>query len=233
MSTTVVIVDDHEVVRIGLSHVLDSALGFEVVAVAGSAAEGLEAVERCRPDVLVLDVRLPDRPGIAIVDDVRRLSPATRILVLTSYGEDRAVVEAVAAGVDGFLVKTTDSAALIDAVRALADGRPLLREQVADALVRYVQGGAPGAREESEPLTQREREIAAAAAGGRSNREIAAMLGLSEKTVRNHVSEILSKLGLDRRSQIALALFSWPDPARSPTAPARPDGERAPGAADR
>lgn len=223
MSTTVVIVDDHEVVRIGLSTVLDGATGFEVQAVAGSAGEGLVAVERCHPDVLVLDVRLPDRPGISIIDEVRRISPATKILVLTSYGEDRAVVEAVAAGVDGFLVKTTDSAALIDAIRALAEGRPLLREQVADALVRYVRGTSPGAREETDPLTQREREIAAAAAGGRSNREIAAMLSLSEKTVRNHVSDILSKLGLDRRSQIALALFSWLDPSRGPLGGSNPE----------
>ncbi|MCL6595133.1 MAG: response regulator transcription factor [Firmicutes bacterium] len=201
----VVIVDDHEVVRVGLAAVLRDEPGIDVVAMVGTAAAAVEAAARYHPDVLVLDLRLPDRPGTAAVEEIRAVSPNTRILVLTSYGEDRAVLASVRAGVDGFLTKTTDSAALVEAVRALAAGRSLLRDQVADVLVRLVQTGGtehrrPPARR---GLTPREWEVAEAVADGLSNREIAERLHLSEKTVKHHVSEVLDKLGLSRRSQIA------------------------------
>jgi DNA-binding NarL/FixJ family response regulator len=131
-----------------------------------------------------------------------------RILALTSYGEDQAVVAAVAAGVDGFLTKTVDGEALIAAIRSLAEGRAPLRDQVADALVRYVRGDEPHSpgRSQISSLTRREVEVAWAVAEGLSNREIAQRLALSEKTVKNHVSDILDKLRLSRRAQI-VALF--------------------------
>jgi two-component system response regulator DevR len=204
----VVIVDDHEVVRVGLAAVLRDEPDIEVAAMVGTAAAAVEAAARHRPDVLVLDLRLPDLPGTAVVEEIRAVSPGTRILVLTSYGEDRAVLASVRAGVDGFLTKTTDSSALVEAVRALAAGRSLLRDQVADVLVRLVQTG--GAEVRRAPprsgLTPREWEVAQAVAEGLSNREVADRLHLSEKTVKHHVSEVLNKLGLSRRSQIAGAL---------------------------
>ncbi|MHB1505560.1 MAG: response regulator [Sulfobacillus sp.] len=206
MSVSIVIVDDHAVVRVGLTTVLADRPDFQVKAAVGTAEEAVAAVALHHPDVLVLDLRLPDRPGTAIVPEVRRLSPVTRILVLTSYGEDRAVVEAVAAGVDGFLVKSADSARLITAIDDLMAGRPMLGEQVADALVRHLQ-----TPEDTSPtvaladrLTKREMEVVMAVSRGLSNREIGDQLGLSEKTVKNHISDILSKLGFARRAQIVV-----------------------------
>ncbi len=206
MSVSIVIVDDHAVVRVGLTTVLADRPDFQVKAAVGTAEEAVAAVDLYRPDVLVLDLRLPDRPGTAIVPDVRRLSPATRILVLTSYGEDRAVVEAVAAGVDGFLVKSADSARLITAIDDLMAGRPMLGEQVADALVRHLQTpeGTNPTVALADRLTKREMEVVMAVSRGLSNREIGDQLGLSEKTVKNHISDILSKLGFARRAQIVV-----------------------------
>lgn len=209
MPIRVVIVDDHKVVRVGLAAVLASMADIEVVDSVGTAGEAIESVRRHRPDVLVLDLRLPDRPGTSVIGPVREDSPTTRILVLTSYGEDRAVLASVRAGVDGFLPKTVDSEAFIEAVRGLAAGKELLRDEVADALLRIVKTKdgvlgtgtpAPGA------LTTREWEVARAVAQGLSNREVAERLHVSERTVKHHVSEILSKLDLARRGQIGSLL---------------------------
>ncbi len=205
----VVIVDDHEVVRVGLASLLRDTVDFVVDAMAGSAAEAIAAVGRHRPDVVILDIRLPDRSGLDIVPELRRIAPATKIVVLTSYGEDHAMVAAAATGVDAFLTKTVDSEKLCSAIRAVAEGRQVLRDQVADALLRYVRNGEAGMRPETltQALTPREVEVARAVALGLSNREVAERLALAEKTVKNHVSDILDKLGLSRRAQI-VALFS-------------------------
>ncbi len=217
----IAIVDDHEVVRKGLGAVLADCPDFEVVAMAADAAGAVEAARTHKPDVLVLDLRLPDRPGTQAVPEIRAVSPKTRILVLTSFGQDRTVVAAVSAGIDGFLTKTADSRELIESIRTLAAGGTLLGAQVGEALVRYVRSGedpAGGARVR-ESLTQREWDVAQAVAEGLSNREVAERLSLSEKTVKNHVSDVLDKLGLSRRSQIVLLLQGggamagspWPD----------------------
>ncbi len=205
----VVIVGDHEVVRVGLASLLRDTVDFAVDAMAGSAAEAIEAIDRHHPDVVILDIRLPDRSGLDIVPDLRRIAPATKIVVLTSYGEDHAMVAAAAIGVDAFLTKTVDSEKLCSAIRAVAQGRQVLRDQVADALLRYVRDGEGAMRPETltHALTPREVEVAKAVALGLSNREVAERLALAEKTVKNHVSDILDKLGLSRRAQI-VALFT-------------------------
>ncbi len=203
-----VIVDDHEVVRVGLASLLRDDPEFSVEAMAATAEDGLRAVRNAQPDIVVLDLRLPDRPGLEIVPEIRRSVPGSKIVVLTSYGEDQAMIAAVAAGVDAFLTKTVDSEALCSAIRNVAAGRQVLRDQVADALVRYVRQGDVASHSEADPdaLTPREREVAEAVALGLSNREVAERLGLAEKTVKNHVSDILAKFRLSRRAQI-VALF--------------------------
>ena len=210
MAYTVMVVDDHEIVRVGLASVLADAQEFELLALVGTAHDAIEALGQHRPNVLILDARLPDGSGLDIVPKIRELAPGTRILILTSYGEERAVIEAVAAGVDGFLVKTADSRALIEAVLALAQGRPILREQVADSLLRFVRregsDQAPSHPPLLERLTPREMEVAALVANGFSNAEVGLRLGITEKTVRNHVSDVLSKFGMERRTQIMMAL---------------------------
>lgn len=209
MSIRLVIVDDHEVVRVGLASLLRDDPDFSVQAMASTAANAVEAVRAHQPDVVILDLRLPDRPGLEIVPELRRCAPAAKIVVLTSYGEDQAMIAAVAAGVDAFLTKTVDSEAVIAAIRAVAHGKQVLRDQVADALMRYVRNDDPGPRPDTAPdvLTRREMEVAQAVALGLSNREVAQRLGLAEKTVKNHVSDILQKLGLSRRAQI-VAMFT-------------------------
>jgi len=199
----VVVVDDHEVVRMGLASLFEDEEDIRVVAVGGSAAEAIAASRAHQPDVLVLDVRLPDRNGIEIVPDAKIVSPRTRVLVLTSYSEDDTIAEAVAAGADGFAPKTTDARSLVQTVRDLADGKDVLRGQVSSALIRYLR--APDQREPDglrEQLTAREAQIAAFVAEGMSNREIGDRVGISEKTVKNHVSNILSKMHAHRRAEI-------------------------------
>ena len=206
MAIRVAVVDDHEVVRVGLAAVLSSTADIEVVDTVGTAREAVDSVRRHRPDVLVLDLRLPDQPGTAVVGPVREASPETRILVLTSYSEDRAVLVSVRAGVDGFLSKTVDSEAFIEAVRGLAQGKQVLRDEVADALLRIVRTNDSTVRTNAAALSIREREVARAVAEGLSNREVAERLHASERTVKKHVSVILSKLALARRDQIGRVL---------------------------
>ena len=203
MSIRILIVDDHEVVRVGIASVLQDAPDLEVAAMVGTAAEALEAAGCLQPDVVLLDLRLPDRPGISIVGDLRHLAPEMRVVVLTSYGQDRAVVAALAAGVDAFLTKTADSGALIDTIRSVRAWRSVIQEGSADALRQYMREARGRSSPVPTTLTAREMEAACAVAEGLSNREVGERLNLREKTVKNHVSEILSKLGAARRSQVA------------------------------
>jgi len=203
VAVRILIVDDHEVVRVGIASVLEDAADFEVVGMAGTAAEALEQAQAVQPDVVVLDLRLPDRPGTSIVQELRRLASGVRIVVLTSYGQDRAVVAAMAAGVDAFLTKTANSDALVDTIRTVLSGRSVIQEPSADVLWQYVRSTRTQTSPMPAVLTPRELEVALAVAEGLSNRQVGERLHLSEKTVKNHVSEILSKLGAARRSQIA------------------------------
>lgn len=203
VAARILIVDDHEVVRVGIASVLEDASDFAVVAMAGTAAQALSAAAEVHPDVVVLDLRLPDRPGTSIVPDLRRLVPGVRIVVLTSYGQDRAVVASMAAGVDAFLTKTANSDALVDTIRVVLAGRSVVPEASADVLWQYVRSAHSRTAPLGAVLTPRELEVALAVAEGLSNRQVGERLHLSEKTVKNHVSEILGKLGAARRSQVA------------------------------
>jgi DNA-binding NarL/FixJ family response regulator len=198
---SVLIADDHPVVRQGLQVLLSVQDDIEVV---GEAADGRQAVTMTAeldPDVILLDLKLPDMDGIAVLRELRDAGLRTRALVLTSAADRELVPLAVHAGAAGFLYKDIDPDALVRALRSVHDGHTLLAPEAAGSLLRS--GGAPAVRGIG-ALTAREREVLAQIAEGRSNREIARLLRVSEKTVKTHVSSVLSKLGVADRTQAAL-----------------------------
>jgi DNA-binding NarL/FixJ family response regulator len=207
----VLIVDDHAVVRQGLRTFLElqDEPGSLPLRVVGEAADGRAAVElagRCQPDVILLDLVMPVLDGIAAIPGILQRSPASRIIILTSFGEEEKVIPAIRAGAHGYLLKDISPAELVRAIRAAALGRAQLHPDVAQKLMAAVAGVSGSGREEglAEALTEREREVLALLAAGRSNREIAAALIIGETTVKSHVSSILDKLGLEDRTQAAI-----------------------------
>ena len=207
--TTVLLADDQALVRGGFRLILDAQDDFEVV---GEADDGRAAVERARelrPDVVLMDVRMPVLDGIAATRTVMGERLAGNVLVLTTFDEDRVVYDALRAGASGFLLKTAPPAQLVEAVRTVAAGEALLASSVTRRLVEdFVRRPPPGeeAPERLRVLTEREREVLALIAAGRSNAEIAAELFLSGATVKTHVNRILSKLDLrDRVQAVVLA----------------------------
>jgi len=195
----VLVVDDHQVVRHGLRTFLDILDDIEVVGEAGDGGEAVEQAEALRPDVMLLDLQLPSVDGVEALRMLRDRANPTRVLVLTSFTEPSKVVPALRAGAAGYLFKDVDPDALAQAIRAVHAGQVLLEPEVAAALLK-----GDSADERAGALTDREREVLAEIARGRSNREIARALVLSEKTVKTHVSSILAKLGLADRTQAAL-----------------------------
>jgi two-component system, NarL family, response regulator DevR len=202
MDTEILIVDDHGLVRDGLRTLLDSQDGLRVVGDARTADEALALARHLLPDVVVLDVHLPDRDGYEICGEIREFSPNSRILMFSGLADGSALVEAAKAGADGFVSKETDNAEIIDAVRRVAEGAAVLGENSAQAMFRHLRRQKPVSKLSA--LSDREREVLALLAEGLTNREIAARLFISEKTVRNHVSGVLRKLGFRHRTEAAL-----------------------------
>lgn len=203
----VMLVDDHEVVRQGLKALLGHRETLQVVAEAASVAEALEAAARTLPDVIVMDVRLPDGTGIEACRDIRAERPETQVLMLTSYADDEAVYAAIIAGAAGYLLKQTRGRELVSAIEAVARGESLLDPSVTSSvLTRMREMASGGHKDKLSDLSEQERRILALIAEGRTNREIAAEVYLSEKTVKNYVSTILGKLGMERRAQAAAFL---------------------------
>jgi len=194
----VLVVDDHPVVRQGLRTFLDLQPDITVVGEAGDAAEAVAEAEALSPDVVLLDLRLPGPDGVAALRQLRERGSTARVLVLTSYTDPDAVLPAVRAGAAGYVYKDVDPHALAAAIRSVHAGHVLLHPDVAS---RLATGDGPPA---GVHLTARERQVLAEVAAGRSNREIARALTLSEKTVKTHVSAILTKLGVQDRTQAAL-----------------------------
>jgi two-component system response regulator DevR len=198
------VVDDHEVVRQGLVALLDRKAGFEVVAQAGSVAEAIDAAKRFEPDLVIMDVRLPDGSGIEACREIRAARPETRVIMLTSYPDEEAVLSAIIAGASGYLLKQIRGRDLTSALEAVGRGESLLDSAVTEKVLERVRRVATGGEtDELGGLTSQERKILLLVAEGKTNKEIASEVFLSDKTVKNYVSSILSKLNLQRRAQAA------------------------------
>jgi DNA-binding NarL/FixJ family response regulator len=207
---TVFLVDDHEIVRRGIAGLISAQPDMEVVGEAATARQSLGRIEATQPDVAVLDVRLPDGSGIDVCRDVRSRLPSVACLILTAYDDDTAVSAAVLAGAAGYVLKNIGGSGLVDAIRAVAAGRILLD---ADAVRRAKAGMRDRADEDPRlgSLGLRERQTLKLIADGLTNRQIGERLGIAEKTVKNYVSSMLSKLGLERRTQAAIFQLEHPD----------------------
>jgi len=199
---TLLVVDDHEVVRQGLVALLDRRAGFQVVAEAGTAAEALEQARRFEPNLVVMDVRLPDGSGIEACRDIRSELPNTRVVMLTSYPDEDAVLAAIVAGASGYLLKQVRARDLVAALETVAAGGSLLDPAVTGKVLERMRRIATD-DDELAALTKQERKILALVAEGKTNKEIAGEVFLSDKTVKNYVSSILAKLNLERRAQAA------------------------------
>ena len=200
----VFLVDDHEIVRRGLADLVRSQRDLEVVGEASTMHQAIVRVEATLPDVAVLDVRLPDGSGIDLCRDIRSRMPSVACLILTAYDDDAAVSAAVLAGAAGYILKDIGGARLVDAIRSVANGGSLL----GDALVHRVTASIRQRADDHDPrlgsLGLRERQILRLIADGLTNRQIGGELGIAEKTVKNYVSSLLAKLGLERRTQAAV-----------------------------
>ncbi|MER7756791.1 response regulator transcription factor [Kitasatospora sp. NPDC097643] len=201
----VFLLDDHEVVRRGVRDLLEAEPDIEVVGEAGSCAQALARVPALRPDVAVLDVRLPDGDGVSVCRELRDRMPGLVCLMLTSFDDDDALLDAIMAGAAGYVLKQVKGADLVSAVRTVASGQSMLDPATTHQLMESLRH-----REESETdaalagLTPREREILVLVGEGKTNRQIGQELYLAEKTVKNHVSRLLAKLGVERRLQAAV-----------------------------
>lgn len=204
--TRVMLVDDHEIVRDGLRSLLSAQGDLDVVAEASTAAEAVLRARSYKPEVIVMDLRLPDASGVTACRDIRSESPDIRVLMLTSYPDDQAVVDAIMAGASGYLLKQIRSAELIDGIRRVAEGESLLDPKVTAAVLDRVRN--PGSHDDPRlaRLTPTELRILEYIADGMTNRQIGERVKLAEKTIKNYVSSILGKLQVARRAEAAAYL---------------------------
>ncbi len=199
------LVDDHQVLRLGLRTLFAEAGGFQVVGEAGTKAAAVTEAARLKPDVVLMDVRLPDGSGIEACREIRAARPETRVLFLTSYADDDAVLATILAGADGFLLKEIGGEELLRAARTVAGGQSILDPAVTErVLARLKSMPAPSHGEKRDALSPQEERVLALVAEGRTNKEIAVALNLSEKTVGNYLSNIFQKLHVTRRAQAAV-----------------------------
>ena len=199
----VFLLDDHEVVRRGLADLLQAEGDIEVIGESGLAVEASHRIPALRPDVMILDARLPDGNGIDVCRDVRAVDPTIKGLILTSYEDDEALFAAIMAGASGYVLKQIRGTDLVDAVRRVAGGQSLLDPAVTARVLERIRSGIEEPKE-LRTLTEQERRILEYIAEGLTNHEIAQRMFLADKTVKNYVSSVLAKLGLERRTQAAV-----------------------------
>jgi two-component system response regulator DevR len=200
----VLLVDDSPIIRLGLRSALEDYPDIAIVAEAGTAAEGVAAVGKFKPDIVLLDLHLPDKSGLQACRDLLKIRPQTRVLILTSSSNERNVQEAMGAGAQGYLLKDNDGLALANALRAVAAGRPVLDPSMAGPVLNLVKHrGSLSAAEKFNQLSPQERRVVAFLAEGLTNKEIGDRLELTEKTVKNYLATIFTKLNIARRAQAA------------------------------
>lgn len=201
---SVFLVDDHLVVREGVRAVLESSGAIEVVGEAGTSKEAMQRIAATRPQVAVIDVQLPDRTGTELCADIRAAHPSTACLMLTSFADDTALFDSISAGAAGFLLKQVRGDGLVDAVERVAEGESLIDASVTAKLLERIRNPQAATDPRLASLTTLERAILRHVVDGLTNREIAPLVNVSEKTVKNYVSSILHKLGLSRRTEAAV-----------------------------
>ena len=199
----VFLLDDHDIVRRGLSHLFEAQDDIEVVGEAGTAEEALSRIPPTRPDVALLDVRLSDGDGVEVCREIRSRHPEIQCLMLTSFSDDEALFDAIMAGASGFILKQVKSEEIVQAVRFVANGQSLLDPAVTGRVLERLRNG-PEEDERLATLSPQERNILELIADGLTNRQIASKINLAEKTVKNYVSNLLTKLGMERRTQAAV-----------------------------
>ena len=214
----VLLCDDHELVRLGIRRLLEEQEGIEVVADAADGVAAVDAALSHTPDVVVMDVRMPGASGIEACREIRSQLPATRVLMLTSFADDDALFSAIMAGASGYVLKQIHGNDLVGAIREVAAGRSLLDPAVTERVLARLRGEVVTNGDVINELTPQERKILVLVADGLTNRQIADRVFLAEKTVKNYVSNILMKLGVARRSEVAAFMArrertereSWP-----------------------
>lgn len=199
----ILLVDDHEVVRTGLSLLLAQHADFAIVGEAGSVAGALEAAARLQPDVALLDVRLPDGSGFEACRKLHALTPPVRVIILTAFADEEIVMQAIGSGAEGYLLKEIDEAGLVRAIREVADGRSILDPAVTRRVLNRVKASTTSNAGKLDRLSAQERRVLELVAQGKTNKEIAVAMGLSDKTVKNYLSNLMDKLQMSRRSQAA------------------------------
>ena len=200
----IALVDDHELVRRGIAELLSAEPDMEVIAEAATVAQAQSRVAATKPDVVLLDVRLPDGSGIDVCRNIRQAAPQTRCLMLTAYDDEDALYAAVLAGAAGYVLKDIRGTRLVEAIRRVAAGHSLLNPTIKNMVTQRMQAASSEGDPRLDELTDREHQVLNLIAEGLTNREIGQRLNLAEKTVKNYVSSVLSKLGLQRRTQAAV-----------------------------
>jgi DNA-binding NarL/FixJ family response regulator len=213
------IVDDHEVVRIGLGAVLNLTPGMKVVGQADGKEEAKQMSRRLKPDIVLLDIRLPDGSGVEAARDILASCPETKVLFLTSFADDHTVLEAILSGAQGYVLKDISSETLVRAIKTVASGHPLMDPRLTKHTLQFIKNAALSNGPSKRPLlSPQEQRLLPLVAEGLTNKEIAGQLRLSEKTVKNYLANIYSKLQIGRRSQVAAFYAGSFKASASPTA---------------